>query len=62
MLPAAQKEVLVALYNMQGQLISSKSYVVKAGKIQLNLQYNSTGIYIAKVYLDKPVVLKIIKN
>lgn len=62
MIPTRQKEVKIELYGMLSQLISSKIYPIVNGKIQLSLEHNPTGIYIAKVYLDKPAVLKIIKN
>lgn len=61
-MPIAKKEVVIELYNMQSQLISSKLYQVNSGKVQLNIEDQSTGIYIAKVLLDKPVALKIIKQ
>ncbi|RXP64655.1 T9SS C-terminal target domain-containing protein [Lutibacter sp. HS1-25] len=61
-LPTSKKEVKIELYNMQAQLISSKMYPVEFGKVQLSLQDNPTGIYISKVYLDKPVILKIVKK
>lgn len=61
-MPIANKEVVIELYNMQSQLISSKLYKVSSGKVHLNIEDQSTGIYIAKVLLNKPVALKIIKQ
>jgi len=61
-LPTSKKEVEIALYNMQSQLISSKMYPVMNSKVQLTIENKPTGVYIAKVYLDKPIALKIIKN
>ena len=61
-LPIAKSEVSIELYNMQMQLISSKMYPVNFGKVQLNIEDKPTGIYIAKINLDKPIVLKIVKN
>ncbi|MBG7631254.1 MAG: proprotein convertase P-domain-containing protein, partial [Bacteroidetes bacterium] len=61
-LPTSKKEVKIALYTMQSQLISSKTYPVINGKAQLTIENKPTGVYIAKVYLDKPIALKIIKN
>lgn len=61
-LPIIEKEIIIELYNMQSQLVSSKLYTVKAGKVQLNIENESTGIYIAKVLLDSPIALKIIKQ
>ena len=61
-LPVLQNEVTIDLYNIQSQLISIKEYDVVYGKVQLNLNNNASGLYFAKVYLDKPVLLKIIKE
>ncbi len=61
-IPSADREVPVQLFNIQGQLISSGIYPVVYGKIQLNLENKPSGLYIAKVQLDKPVTLKIIKE
>lgn len=61
-LPVNQKEVTIELYTTQSQLISSKVYPVTFGKVHLNIEQLPTGIYIAKIKLDKPVTLKIIKQ
>ena len=61
-LPTAQKEVKIELYGMLSQLISSKTYPILNGKVQVNIEDKSAGIYIAKVYLEKPVALKIVKH
>jgi len=58
----AQTEVVVELYNFNSQLISAKKYPVVYGKVQLSLANKPTGMYIAKVLLDQPVTLKIIKQ
>jgi len=60
--PQTQKSVVVELYNMNSQLISSNSYSAIYGKIQLNLTGKPNGVYMAKVNLDKPIVLKIVKQ
>ncbi|NLP57775.1 zinc-dependent metalloprotease family protein [Lutibacter sp. B1] len=61
-LPVSTKEVVIELYNMHSQLISSKKHTVIYGKVQLSLSNQPIGIYIAKIHLDKPVSLKIIKQ
>ncbi|MFV7235489.1 alpha-amylase family glycosyl hydrolase [Flavobacterium sp. ZB4R12] len=61
-LPISRKEVVIDLYTLSSQLISRGTYSVVNGKVQLNLENESAGIYIAKVYLDTPVYLKIIKK
>ena len=60
--PTTKTEVVVALYNMNSQLISIKKYPVLYGKLQLSLANKPTGLYFVKVLLDQPVSLKIIKQ
>lgn len=59
--PIAQKEVSIALYNLQSQLISIKTYSVINGKIQLSLKDKPSGVYIAKIDSEESLNLKIIK-
>ena len=61
-LPTTKKEVTIEIYNVQSQLISSKNYPVLYGKVQLNLENNSSGLYFAKVYLEDAKLLKIVKQ
>jgi len=61
-LPISEKEVVIELYNIQSQLISSKTYPVLYGKVQLNIEEQPTGVYIAKVLVKNSIVLKIVKN
>jgi len=61
-IPITQKEVVIELYNMQSQLISSKTYSINYGKVQLNIENMPTGVYLAKVVLDQPVTMKIVKE
>ena len=61
-LSISEREVVIELYNIHSQLISSKSYPVVFGKTQLNIENNPKGVYIAKVLLTSPAVLKIVKN
>ncbi len=60
--PTMLTEVVVELYNFNSQLISAKKYPVVYGKVQLSLANKPTGVYLAKVLLDQPVTLKIIKQ
>ncbi|WP_305802692.1 endonuclease [Lutibacter sp. A80] len=60
--PVSQSTMKIEIYNTQSQLISTKNYEVVNGKVQLNLSNNTVGLYFAKVYLDSPVLLKIIKE
>jgi Leucine-rich repeat (LRR) protein len=61
-LPTSKKEVVIALYTLNGQLISNKTYTVENGKAQLTLENQPAGVYIAKIEFDTPDYLKIIKN
>ncbi|MBE0423496.1 MAG: proprotein convertase P-domain-containing protein [Lutibacter sp.] len=61
-IPTAQTEVVIELYTINSQLISTKKYPVVYGKVQLSLENKPTGLYFAKVNLDQPVTLKIIKQ
>ncbi|WP_372768218.1 reprolysin-like metallopeptidase [Lutibacter sp.] len=60
--PTTQTEVVIELYSVLSQLISVKTYPVVYGKVQISLENKPTGLYFAKVNLDKPVTLKIIKQ
>ena len=50
------------VYNVQSQLIVSKTYNVKIGKVQLNLEKYPNGVYFLKVNSAKPVFVKLIKQ
>lgn len=61
-IPTSKKEVVIVLYSIDGHLISNKTYAIKNRKVQLTLENQPTGIYVAKIELDTPDYLKIIKN
>ncbi len=61
-LPFSQNEVTIVLYNNLSQLISRRTYNVVSGKVQLNLENLPTGLYIARILLEKPLTLKILKQ
>ncbi|RXP63300.1 T9SS C-terminal target domain-containing protein [Lutibacter sp. HS1-25] len=61
-LPIAKKEVYIELYNMQSQLISSKTYPVIYGKVQLNIENKPKGLYLARVITDTIYTIKILKQ
>jgi glycosidase len=60
--PTSETEVVIEVYNILSQLVSVKKYQVANGKAQLSLENKPTGLYFAKVNLDQPVTLKIIKE
>lgn len=61
-IPVSKNEVKIEIYNFGGQLVSTKNYTIENGKAQLNLENNPSGIYAAKIYLDTPEYIKIIKK
>ncbi|UFH35597.1 Ig-like domain-containing protein [Flavobacterium acetivorans] len=61
-LPISRNKVVIDLYTITSQLIFKKSYPIVSQKVQLNLENESAGIYIIKIYLDTPIFLKIIKK
>lgn len=61
-IPSNQKEIAIELYNLNGQLVSKGVYTVLNGKVQLNLDKESAGVYFAKVLLETPVSLTIVKE
>ncbi|PWA09312.1 putative Ig domain-containing protein [Flavobacterium laiguense] len=61
-IPTNRKEVVIDLYSLTSMFISSKSYPLENGTVKLSLEGQTDGVYIAKVYLDTPSYLKIIKK
>ena len=61
-IPTSQNEVRIELYNFGGQLVSGKTYVIENGTAKLNLENQPSGIYAAKIYLETPEFIKIIKK
>lgn len=61
-LPIDEGRIPIEIYDIRGQLITSKIYTVQLGQIQLNLKAHTSGVYFVKLMLDKPINLKIIKK
>jgi Leucine-rich repeat (LRR) protein len=61
-IPTNKEEVTIELYNFGGQLVSRKAYVIENGTAKLNLENQPSGIYAAKIYLETPEYIKIIKK
>jgi alpha-tubulin suppressor-like RCC1 family protein len=61
-IPTSKTEVEVEIYSIGSQLISKRKYPVINQRIQLSLEKESDGVYIARVKLDVPVSLTIIKK
>jgi len=61
-IPTGKNEVVIELYNFGGQLVSNKTYIIENGTAKLNLGNQPSGIYAAKIYLETPEYIKIIKK
>ncbi|MNQ21726.1 Internalin-J precursor [compost metagenome] len=61
-IPTDKNEITIELYNFGGQLVSRKAYVIENGTAKLNLENQPSGIYAAKIYLETPEYIKIIKK
>ncbi|RXP50975.1 T9SS C-terminal target domain-containing protein, partial [Lutibacter sp. HS1-25] len=61
-LPEGIKTANIEIYNIQSQLISSKTYLVNEGAVSLDISNKPIGIYFIKIYIDKPEVIKLIKK
>ncbi|NJB81583.1 right-handed parallel beta-helix repeat-containing protein [Wenyingzhuangia aestuarii] len=60
--PVSNGEVPVEIYNVQSQLIQSKTCTIANGQTPLNIQNQPPGVYFVKIISNKPSVLKVIKN
>ncbi len=63
-LPASNNEVEIEIFNIASQLLLRKTCKVVDGKINLNIQHFSQGMYIVKLKLEskRQISLKIIKQ
>lgn len=61
-LPISEQQVEISLSSTSGHLISNNTYSIENGKVKLNLENLSAGIYIVKIGLETPEYLKIVKN
>jgi hypothetical protein len=61
-LPIAEGQVNIEVYNTLGQLVEANNYQIMYGKVRVNLSKQPKGLYIAKVYLEQPITLKLIKE
>ena len=62
LVPTSKKDVNIALYSIGGQLVSNKSYPIENQKVELDLSKLTSAVYIAKVALENPVSITIIKK
>ena len=61
-LPNSENKISVEVFNSYSQVVLSDSVKVSNGTIQLEMEGMPIGVYYVKLYLDKPVILKIIKE
>ena len=61
-IPNDIKTISLEVYNIRSQIIVSKIYKVKSGKVQLNISDKPEGVYFVKVNSAKPSFIKVIKN
>jgi hypothetical protein len=61
-LPTSYSIVKIEVYNIHAQLMKSIKEEVQNGKVNLNLNDYSNGIYFIKLDLEEPVYIKVIKN
>lgn len=61
-LPKKEKSVDVSIYNINGNLVSTSKYELQNGKVRLNLENESAGIYFVKIKSYPENTIKIIKK
>ena len=61
-IPSTKAEAVIEIYNFGGQLVSHDTYKIENRTAKLNLQNLPSGIYAAKIYLETPEYVKIIKK
>ncbi len=61
-LPVSEGQVKIEVYNILGKLLESNNYQIISGKVHLNLSDKPNGLYIAKIYLEEPTTLKLLKE
>ncbi|MDR7209563.1 glycosyl hydrolase [Flavobacterium piscis] len=60
--PANEDSQKIAIYTVDGKLISESDYAVENGKIHLNLENNSAGFYFVKFQSHPEKTIRIIKK
>ncbi len=61
-LPVSEGRIPIEIYDIRAKLISSEIYSVNAGNVDLDLTGRPSGIYFAKLVLDEPLNIKIVKK
>ncbi|MGM8361886.1 carbohydrate-binding protein [Flavobacterium sp. ARAG 55.4] len=61
-MPFNLDKIVIELYDSNSKLISTKSYPINYGNVELNIEDVPSGLYFVKAILNTPVYFKIIKN
>lgn len=61
-LPVDEGNILIEVYNMHSQLLSTKVYTIQSGIVSLSIPENTPGVYFAKIVTKNPRVVKIVKK
>ncbi|SMO54786.1 Por secretion system C-terminal sorting domain-containing protein [Flavobacterium resistens] len=61
-IPNSKSETVIEIFNFGGQVVSKGTYNTENGTAYLNLANLPSGIYAAKIYLETPEYVKIIKK
>ncbi|MHC0439744.1 leucine-rich repeat domain-containing protein [Flavobacterium sp. 3-210] len=61
-IPNSKSETVIEIFNFGGQVVSRETYNTENGSAYLNLSNLPSGIYAAKIYLETPEYVKIIKK
>jgi hypothetical protein len=54
--------VNIELYNIRSQLLEKKNNQLTLGSITLNIEDKPNGVYFVKIYLTKPIFIKLVKR
>ncbi len=61
-IPFLNTKVAVEVYDLSARLLSKNDHFLIEKELEVGLRNFTTGIYIVKLLLGKPIVLKIIKK
>lgn len=61
-IPNSEESIFVEVYNSYSQIVLAENKVVSNQSILLSLEDKPVGVYYIKLYLEEPVLLKIIKQ
>ncbi len=61
-IPKTVKNLQVAIYNVEGRLITTKKYFDLSGALTIDISDEKKGMYFVKLYLEEPIYVKLIKR